>query len=233
MTTAEPHPTFGDPIIEVPAGALDWSLIEDRAHARWQFIAKRCLDLIVAIPVTVVLAALFPLFALAIRLDSPGPIIFRQDRLGRDGRRFTAFKFRSMEQDAEAHFADVLHLSTGDGPAFKAPADPRITRVGYWLRRSSMDELPQVICVLLGDMSVVGPRPVLHIDFEGYEEALEIRSRVKPGMTGLWQVSGRSSLPFADRARLDVVYAKQWSIWMDVVTLVRTVPAVLTGRGAM
>jgi len=208
-------------------------LVEGRPHARWEQVAKRALDLLVAIPAAVVLLLIAVPVGILIRLDSPGPIFFGTKRYGLGGRTITIYKFRSMEQDAEARLEDARHLSTTEGPSFKAPDDPRITRVGRWLRRSSIDELPQVLCVLRGDMSIVGPRPVQWLDFRGYEDALAIRNEVKPGMTGLWQVSGRSNLPFMEMARLDLLYTRRWSIWMDLMIIARTVPAVLLGRGAM
>ncbi len=206
---------------------------EPRAHAPWEFAAKRILDLVVAIPATIVLALVAIPLAVLIRRDSPGPTFFTSRRFGEGGRTITIVKFRTMYRDAEQRLEQARHLSNTQGPSFKAADDPRITRVGKWLRRTSIDELPQVLCVLRGDMSIVGPRPVQSIDFRGYEHLLEIRNLVKPGLTGLWQVSGRSNLPFAEMARLDLHYAHRWSVWLDLWIIVRTIPAVLFGRGAM
>lgn len=208
-------------------------LVAPRHHARWEHIAKRTLDLVVAIPAAIVLVLIAVPIGIAIRRDSPGPVFFGTKRFGIGGRTITIYKFRSMQRDAETHLEEARHLSNTQGPSFKAADDPRITPVGRWLRRTSLDELPQVLNVLRGDMSIVGPRPVQSIDFRGYEDALAIRNEVKPGLTGLWQVSGRSNLPFLEMARLDLYYARRWSPWMDIVILVRTVPAVLFGRGAM
>jgi len=206
---------------------------EARRRAPWEHRAKRALDLLIAIPAALLLALLFVPIAILIRADSPGPVIFGTRRFGLGGRPFTIYKFRSMQRDAEQRLEEARHLSNTNGPSFKAKNDPRITRVGLWLRRSSLDELPQVICVLRGDMSIVGPRPVQSIDFRGYEDLLDVRNRTRPGLTGLWQVKGRSNLPFAEMARLDLYYAQRWSIWMDLGILARTIPAVLLGRGAL
>lgn len=226
---AAPHASSEDS----PRAPMPWAMPIERDHRWWEFAAKRTLDLLIAIPAGLALAAIFPLIALAIRLDSHGPVIYRATRYGRGGRTFTVYKFRSMSRDAEHKLEDARHLSNTGGPSFKAKQDPRITRVGRWLRRSSLDELPQVFCVLRGDMSIVGPRPVQDIDFRGHEDLLAIRNRVKPGLTGLWQVEGRSNLPFVEMARLDLTYALQWSVAMDVGIILRTIPAVLTARGAM
>jgi len=208
-------------------------VVAARERAPWEYRAKRVIDLCLAIPGVIVLAALAVPLGILIRLDSPGPVFFSTKRFGLGGRTITIYKFRTMYRDAEQRLEEARHLSNTSGPSFKAPDDPRITRVGKWLRRASIDELPQVLSVLRGDMSIVGPRPVQSIDFRGYEHLLEIRNRVKPGLTGLWQVSGRSNLPFAEMARLDLLYAQRWSPWMDIMIVLRTIPAVLFGRGAM
>lgn len=196
-------------------------------------MAKRTLDLAVVIAVLPVFLLILGPIALAIRLDSRGPVFFAGNRYGQHGRPIRVLKFRSMYAGAEADLERVRALSNTNGPSFKAERDPRITRVGRWLRRSSMDELPQILSVLKGDMSIVGPRPVQDIDFRGYEDALERRNLVKPGLTGLWQVSGRSNLPFAEMMALDLQYVEEQSLWLDVKILLKTIPAVLTARGAM
>lgn len=208
-------------------------VLAPRHHAPWEIRAKRTLDLLIAGPAALVLAIIAIPIGILIRLDTPGPVIFGTKRFGIGGRQITIYKFRSMTPDAEARLEEARYLSNTDGPSFKAKDDPRITRVGRWLRRTSLDELPQVISVIKGDMSIVGPRPVQSIDFRDYEDALAIRNRVKPGLTGLWQVAGRSNLPFHEMARLDLEYAQRWSLWMDIVVLLKTIPAVLFGRGAM
>lgn len=195
--------------------------------------AKRTLDLAVSVLVLPFFLVLLIPIAIAIKADTSGPVLFGAARYGQYGRPIRVLKFRSMVTDAEARLEEVREFSNTDGPSFKAPRDPRITRVGRWLRRSSLDELPQILSVLKGDMSLVGPRPVQDLDFRGYEEALQYRNRVKPGLTGLWQVNGRSNLPFAAMMELDLRYVDEQSFWLDLKILVRTIPAVLSGRGAM
>jgi len=195
-------------------------------------MAKRALDVIAAF-LAIVLAAL-PMIciALAIRLTSPGPILFRQGRVGKGGRLFISYKFRSMYVDAEDRLAEVKHLNQADGPIFKIHKDPRITAAGRFLRRTSLDELPQLFNALKGEMSLVGPRPALMTEVLKYEPWQMDRLTVRPGLTGLWQVSGRSDLPFEAMMRLDLEYIRRWSLWFDVWLLIRTLPAVLSGRGA-
>jgi lipopolysaccharide/colanic/teichoic acid biosynthesis glycosyltransferase len=181
------------------------------------------------------LACLSPVFlavALAIRLDSPGSPFFKQTRVGEGGRLFTMWKFRSMYVDAEARRAALLADTDRDGPMFKMHADPRITRVGRWLRRASIDELPQLFNVARGEMSLVGPRPPLPSEVDTYRDAVHRRLLVRPGMTGLWQVSGRADLPWAESIQLDLRYVDNWSFAMDAQILWKTVRAVVGGRGA-
>jgi lipopolysaccharide/colanic/teichoic acid biosynthesis glycosyltransferase len=198
--------------------------------------AKRALDLVVVLPVFVLFVVTLPFIALAIKLTSPGPILFKQQRIGRDGRPITVYKFRSMRIDAEARLrADPELFEAYLKHGFKVPSrlDPRITRVGRFLRKSSLDELPQSICVLLGTMSAVGPRPVVPDELAAlYHRAPEYYLACKPGLTGLWQVSGRSTVVHKSRTTLDELYATNWSLLWDVKILVRTVPAVLTAHGA-
>jgi lipopolysaccharide/colanic/teichoic acid biosynthesis glycosyltransferase len=170
--------------------------------------------------------------ALAIKLDSPGPIFYRQQRVGKHGRRFWMLKFRSMRQDADRLLDTLRAHNEASGPLFKMRRDPRITRVGRLLRRWSLDELPQLFNVLRGDMSLVGPRPPIPAEVEEYEDWQHGRLRAVPGITGLWQVSGRSEVPFHDMVRLDLHYIRNWSLGLDLVILLRTIPAVLTSRGA-
>jgi len=170
--------------------------------------------------------------AVAVKRDSPGPVIFRQDRVGRNGRHFTMFKFRTMRADADAIVHEVATLNESDGVLFKVRLDPRITRLGGFLRRYSLDELPQLANVMLGQMSLVGPRPALPSEVVRYDEDPRRRLAVKPGLTGLWQVSGRSDLSWSDTVRLDLLYVDNWSFSLDLVILCRTVTAVLTHRGA-
>ena len=170
--------------------------------------------------------------ALCVRLTSPGPVLFRQVRVGRDGSLFRIFKFRSMYVDAEARLAELRHLNEYDGVLFKMRHDPRVTPVGRWLRRFSLDELPQLLNVVLGQMSLVGPRPPLPSEVAAYGDDVRRRLAVKPGMTGLWQVSGRSDLPWEEAVRLDLRYVENWSLSLDLVILLRTMTAVVRSSGA-
>jgi exopolysaccharide biosynthesis polyprenyl glycosylphosphotransferase len=199
------------------------------AHVNW---LKRIADLTLTGAGLLLAWPLFLLIALAIKLDSPGPVLYRQQRVGKDGRLFHMLKFRSMYRDAEQRRAELLAANEADGPLFKIRNDPRITRIGRWLRRASLDELPQVLNVLRGDMSLVGPRPPLPSEVEEYEEWQLGRLRAVPGMTGLWQVSGRSDVSFHDMVRLDLHYIRNWSFSLDLEILWRTLPAVIRSRGA-
>ncbi|MGF1551338.1 MAG: WecB/TagA/CpsF family glycosyltransferase [Paracoccaceae bacterium] len=193
---------------------------------------KRALDLAVAGAALAALSPLFLLAALAIRTESPGPVFFRQTRVGRDGRHFRIFKFRSMHADAETRRAALLAESDRAGVCFKARRDPRVTRVGRWLRRFSLDELPQLLNVVIGDMSVVGPRPALPEEVAAYPVHALGRLVVRPGLTGLWQVSGRADVDFDRMVAMDVAYARSRSILLDLSLMALTFRAVLGGRGA-
>ena len=168
----------------------------------------------------------------AIKLDSPGPVLFSQVRIGRNGRPFKCYKFRSMVDGAATMQEDLSALNEATGPLFKVRNDPRRTRVGRWLRRYSLDELPQLINVLRGEMSLVGPRPNLPDEVAQYAEWHGKRLTVSPGITGLWQVSGRSDLTFDEMVLLDIYYVENWSLTMDLSILLRSLPAVLRARGA-
>ncbi len=199
----------------------------------WHTEAKRLFDLLAAAGLLVVCAPLFVLVALIIKLSSPGPVFFIQERMGYNKRRFQLFKFRTMVVDAEARMQEIEHLNEKEGPIFKIKNDPRITRVGRFLRKTSIDELPQLLNVLLGDMSLVGPRPLSMRDALGLDAAWQKRRfSVKPGITCLWQVSGRSNLSFKEWMLLDLEYIDRWSLSLDFRILLRTIPAVLTGKGA-
>ncbi|MCC6173985.1 MAG: sugar transferase [Chloroflexi bacterium] len=193
---------------------------------------KRAFDLLVGGAIVAAFAPIVLAIALAIKLDSAGPILYRQERIGKDGVRFQMLKFRSMRQDADALLASLQTQNEASGPLFKMRDDPRVTRVGRLLRRSSLDELPQLVNVLRGEMSLVGPRPPMPKEVAQYEDWQHGRLRAVPGMTGLWQVSGRSDVPFHDMVRLDLHYIRNWSLWLDLEILVRTIPAVLGNRGA-
>ena len=193
---------------------------------------KRIVDALIAAVTMLALSPFWALFALLIKLDSPGPVYFRQTRLGKGGKPFTAYKFRSMGEKAEAELASLMEKNEADGPIFKIKNDPRITKVGRVLRRTSLDELPQLINVLKGEMSLVGPRPPLPSEVEQYEPWHLKRLDAAPGLTGLWQVSGRSELPFDEMVMLDIYYIENWSLGMDIKIILRTIPAVISGKGA-
>jgi exopolysaccharide biosynthesis polyprenyl glycosylphosphotransferase len=193
---------------------------------------KRAIDVVLSAAALVLLAPLLAGVAVAIRVDSPGPILFRQRRTGVNGREFTLLKFRSMYQDAEARLEALRARNEASGPVFKIRDDPRVTRIGRFLRRTSIDELPQFWNVLRGEMSVVGPRPPIPSEVARYERRHARRLSVKPGITCTWQVSGRSGIGFDRWMELDLSYIDSWSLWQDVKILARTIPAVLSGRGA-
>jgi exopolysaccharide biosynthesis polyprenyl glycosylphosphotransferase len=199
----------------------------------WRTEAKRIFDLAGATVLLFFTLPLFLLAAIAIKLDSMGPVFFIQDRVGLNKRRFRMIKFRTMSVDAESKMEELEHLNEKTGPIFKMRNDPRVTRVGRWLRKTSVDELPQLINVLLGDMSVVGPRPLSLRDALRMEEAWQKRRfSVKPGLTCLWQVSGRSNLSFEQWMQLDLEYIDHWSLGLDASILLRTIPAIVLARGA-
>ena len=197
---------------------------------------KRALDLMLSALLMIGIVPLLLLITLAIRLESSGPILFRQTRVGRSGRHITIWKFRTMVADAEAQLAKCLREQPELRREWecdqKLKHDPRVTRVGRLLRRTSLDELPQIFNVLAGDLSLVGPRPIVDEEIVKYREEFELYKRVRPGITGLWQVSGRNSLSYDERVDLDRYYICNWSVWFDIYILARTVPEVLLGRGA-
>src|SRR5262245_6381278 len=193
---------------------------------------KRLLDIVGASAGLLLAAPLLLVAAIAIRLDSAGPVFHRAVRVGRGGRKFRFLKLRSMRVGAEELRGLLLHLNQAQGPAFKLQDDPRVTRVGRILRKTSLDELPQLWHVFAGEMSLVGPRPPFPEEVERYEPWMLRRLSVRPGLTCLWQVSGRSDLPFDEWMRLDLEYVDRCSFLMDAAILLRTIPAVLSGRGA-
>ncbi|MCU0507492.1 MAG: undecaprenyl-phosphate glucose phosphotransferase [Anaerolineae bacterium] len=193
---------------------------------------KRIVDVAISGTALALISPLWGMIALAIKLDSPGPILFRQERIGMRGKPFTVFKFRSMRVDAEEQLARLRELNEASGPLFKVREDPRRTRVGRFIRRTSLDELPQLINVLRGEMSIVGPRPGLASEVAQYQDWHRKRLAVLPGITGLWQVSGRSELTFDEMVMLDIYYAENWSLGLDLRIMIRTVPQVLFGDGA-
>lgn len=195
-------------------------------------IVKRIVDIVVSLALLVILAPLFAALALVVRLSSPGPILFVQERVGLNKRRFRLCKFRTMVSDAEAKLAELESQNEVNGPAFKIKKDPRITSVGTFLRKTSLDELPQLLNVLRGDMSLVGPRPLPVRDYRGFTEDWHRRRfSVRPGITCLWQVGGRNSITFDRWMELDMQYIDQWSLSLDFKILLKTIPAVLRGSG--
>jgi exopolysaccharide biosynthesis polyprenyl glycosylphosphotransferase len=198
----------------------------------WNYVVKRTMDIYLALAALLITIPLTLLIALAIKIDSRGPIIYRQTRIGKHGKPFTFYKFRSMRVGSDKQLQALQVLNETGGVTFKMKNDPRRTRVGKFLRRTSLDELPQLINILLGQMSFVGPRPPIDREVEKYQEWHYRRLEVACGLTGLWQVSGRSKLTFDDMVKLDIYYAENWSLWLDIKILIRTIPAVLKGEGA-
>jgi exopolysaccharide biosynthesis polyprenyl glycosylphosphotransferase len=204
----------------------------DTQLSPWARLFKRGIDVLGSALGLLIMSPLLAVVALAIRLDSPGPVIFSQPRVGRDGRLFEVFKFRTMVKDADQIKDQMRHLNEAQGPMFKIRDDPRITRVGRFLRRTSLDELPQFWNTLRGDMSLVGPRPALPEEVAGYADWHRKRLSTAPGITGLWQISGRSDLTFEEMVLLDIYYIENWSPLLDLSILLRTVPRVIAGSGA-
>jgi exopolysaccharide biosynthesis polyprenyl glycosylphosphotransferase len=199
----------------------------------WPVLVKRAIDIAVSLTALIVLAPLLWVTAVLIKLTSPGPFLFVQKRLGLNKRPINVYKFRTMVVDAEARMKEVEHLNEVSGPVFKIKNDPRITPIGKFLRKTSIDELPQLLNVLKGDMSLVGPRPLPVRDYEGFSQDRQRRRfSVLPGITCLWQVSGRSSISFDQWMELDLQYIDKWSLGLDLRILFRTIPAVLKGEGA-
>ncbi|MDP1804591.1 MAG: sugar transferase, partial [Acidimicrobiales bacterium] len=195
-------------------------------------LLKEGMDRTLAALVLLVTLPVLAVLALAVRLTSTGPALFKQVRVGQRGRHFTMYKLRTMTADAEAQRGALAHLNEGDGLLFKIRDDPRVTRLGRHLRRWSLDELPQLWNIVRGDMSIVGPRPPLPSEVDNYCDRLRRRLLVKPGLTGLWQVSGRSQLPWEEAVRLDLYYVENWSPSLDATILLRTLLAILRGSGA-
>jgi lipopolysaccharide/colanic/teichoic acid biosynthesis glycosyltransferase len=211
---------------------------QTRLPARWEPIARRTVDLAVVVVALLVLAIPMLLIGMSIRWGSPGPAFYRQQRIGRGGRPFTMYKFRTMRiggsdaQHRELIARELRGEDTSVNGSWKIDGDPRVTRIGAFLRRTSIDELPQLINVLRGQMSLVGPRPCLDWEAEMFPARFAERFDVPPGLTGLWQVSGRSTMGTLEMLELDLAYVRAWSFWRDLGILLRTVPALLRGHGA-
>jgi len=220
--------TLDRAIVACEIGTLDLP----GATRRVSRCVKATVDLVGAAVLLVLVAPLLLVLTIGVRLDSPGPAIFRQVRVGRDGRLFSVYKLRTMVDGAEDLKAELLADNEYDGLLFKMRRDPRVTRFGALLRRSSLDELPQLVNVLRGEMSLVGPRPSLPEEAEAMDPAARRRFAVRPGMTGLWQVSGRSNLGWDEAKTLDTYYADNWTVTGDVRILLRTVKAVVSADGA-
>lgn len=216
------QPVAGLPLIHVATPRLEGG----------RALTKRVFDILGAGTALVLLTPLFALIALLVKLDSPGPVFFHQERIGKDGTPFRMHKFRSMVPGAELQLEDLMEQNGGASAFFKVKEDPRITRLGAFIRKFSIDELPQLWNVLIGDMSMVGPRPQVRAEVDTYEKYDHRRLTVKPGITGLWQVSGRSDLSVADSIRLDLYYVENWSLTHDFVILLKTVRAVFEKDGA-
>ena len=206
--------------------------VEPVIRGGWRVPAKRAFDIVLAAMILTLTAPLLLVSIIALKLDSRGPVLFRQERVGRNGRPFELLKLRSMVVDAEERKASLLEMNEADGPLFKMAADPRVTRVGRVIRKLSIDELPQLVCVSRGTMSMVGPRPALPDEAAQWDDLTRERLRVNPGLTGLWQVSGRSDSSFEQYRRLDLRYVDNWSLLHDIKICTRTVAVVLLGRGA-
>jgi exopolysaccharide biosynthesis polyprenyl glycosylphosphotransferase len=211
----------------IPTITFDQVLLRPRYQ-----VVKRGMDFVGALVGLVLLSPLLILITVLIKLGSRGPVFYRQWRVGKSGKRFRMYKFRSMVENAEEEIDALLELNEASGPLFKMKNDPRMTRMGRFLRKTSLDELPQLLNVLRGEMSLVGPRPPLPVEVDDYEEWQRVRLSVRQGMTGLWQVSGRSRLSFDEMVALDMYYIENWSLWLDVAILLKTVPIVLFAKGA-
>jgi exopolysaccharide biosynthesis polyprenyl glycosylphosphotransferase len=206
--------------------------VEQTMRDGWRAIAKRVFDVSLSIVALILFAPLLLAAVIAIRIESKGGVLFAQERVGRDGRPFRMIKLRTMVADADARKAELAERNEADGPMFKIANDPRITKVGAFLRKLSIDEIPQFVNVLRGEMSVVGPRPALRAEVEQWTEDVHDRLRVLPGITGMWQVSGRSDTTFDEYKRLDLFYVDNWSLAHDLRIVARTFTVVLAGRGA-
>jgi lipopolysaccharide/colanic/teichoic acid biosynthesis glycosyltransferase len=216
----------------VPGASVPLFELRPPVFDGFDYFVKRTFDLVVSCLLLVLLSPVLLVGALLVKITSRGPVIYRSHRPGIGAELFACFKFRTMLTDADERQDDLESLNEATGPLFKIRRDPRLTPVGRFLRRWSIDELPQLLNVVRGDMSLVGPRPLPERDFDRLEEWHKKRYLVLPGMTGLWQVSGRSELDFDDLVRLDFLYLERWSVGLDLAIILKTIPAVLSKRGA-
>jgi exopolysaccharide biosynthesis polyprenyl glycosylphosphotransferase len=219
--------------------------VDTRRFRGLEGVTKRAVDLVGALVGILVLLPLLAIIALLVKRSSPGPVLFVQERLGRNGRPFRFYKFRSMRHDSDdaihRQFAamfingdeDGCRAKNGGKPGFKLEEDPRITGIGRWLRRTSLDELPQLFNILKGEMTIVGPRPPIAYEIENYQPWHLERLKVTPGLTGLWQVMGRSQVSFDEMVHLDLHYINHWSLWLDLRIILRTLPVVIRGTGGL
>jgi lipopolysaccharide/colanic/teichoic acid biosynthesis glycosyltransferase len=234
--TDRPRPNGHDPAVAHPPTVARPPVGRPEAVSRpARSRAKRAVDLTVALVTSPIIVPIALVCGALIRLTSRGPALFRQERVGLDGRSFPMYKFRTMRHDAEETLSSdpVLWQQYVEND-FKLPVsmDPRVTRLGKWLRRTSLDEVPQLINVVLGDMSIVGPRPVTRAQYDAFADVVDAYRAVRPGMTGYWQVNGRSDVHYPERAEYDRHYVDEWSIWLDISLIVRTPLAIVGGRGA-
>jgi exopolysaccharide biosynthesis polyprenyl glycosylphosphotransferase len=213
-------------------GGIPMIGVREISISRGAMLFKRAMDVVISLAVLFFLFPLFLLIGVAIKIDSPGPVLFRQIRVGKDGELFACFKFRSMRRDAEKQQELLRDQNEADGAFFKIRNDPRVTSFGRFLRRTSLDELPQFLNVLMGHMSVVGPRPAPPAEVQQYQAWHKRRLEVAPGISGLWQVSGRSELTFDEMVLLDLYYIENWSPVLDVQIMLRTLPKIILGEGA-
>lgn len=228
-------------VVDLPKGKLSLETVGDQpllnfepvAHDEGKLIVKRIVELLLAIALLLILLPVFAVTALAIKLDSPGPVFYAQKRVGLNKRIFNMLKFRSMYIDADERLAEIEHLNEAEGPIFKIAHDPRVTRVGRVIRRTSIDELPQLLNVILGHMNLIGPRPMSLRDVDRFSRGIQRRRfSVRPGLACLREVYGRSNLSFEEWLRLDLEYIDHWSLWLDMKIMLRVIPAVLKGDGA-
>lgn len=225
--------------VQSPFGLWQLNLYVYWKRASWRCVVagatfvKRLFDLVASALLVLLISPLFLLLAILVKLEDAGPVVFSQTRIGKWGRLFQMYKFRSMCPNAEERLREILPQNQhGQGVTFKMKDDPRITRVGRWMRRYSLDELPQLFNVLKGDMSLVGPRPPLPREVDLYSVADRRRLAATPGLTCFWQIGGRSEIDFKEQVHLDVLYIESQSLWLDLKILCKTVPAVLSGKGA-